>query len=1095
MANNPFYPGYSPKKEGDGPVNPMYPGYYTGKPISKRPDSGYIQPVEFDFDIISDQIDAVGKAVSDSPLSGPKWVKDRVIDDWKSQLKVSVSPTSNINVTEMDDFATDDFAGATTALSLNPKDWGAGQEDSNSKIKKQAIKTLNSWLKETTGIDAIDRKYDASEISNKANQELFLMAMGYKDPTFTSRTEKIGAEAVAERTVAPFSALRGTTRPLDIKGIWAQEIQNTGRVVEHRDLYRETALAASEFINSRDSYKNRDTSHTKFLSKAFDAVNIEILSHHMGGNPTYRAHEGAIESFDLGVQTLKLVEGFQDSISGKNGEAQKLQKIVVGKEKASAGTLSTLLTDAQTKITNAKSEIVSLETRAEGLFNSGIISDKSYQKYLQHTKKYKEHFDKLKENIDDYRGSKTSLGSLVKNLRGTTPNNNFTSRTTFQDNLAGGLRRDLETSLVGNDVDDIGTLLNDPSVISTSGNLGAKKVVPIITRLRQDRIKFATKEVLDSFDEGGIKKMAEAYIWKRIKNEMPEKLRWFSSGEVLGDALQKKNYFGLKITESGTPPTSAIRRYARFEKKFGYKVNADLDPTVSSILGLKKITVWGKDAEDSGSGLNILKYTDKYFSFRDRNPAISRADKELFSKLLNNDRSSATLDRLTMKMFNKNLTSMGARDTAELHEFLEKFEHLGTWVDTKTGGRIRVLARPATPAGTPAAVDENDPAFLLFESIYNKNKNLNDGYKLTDRKFIGRLEKINNKMQDLQKAWQKTFIGKTIKFVNNWKEIVSEKIVALLSKALSKLLGIAAATTGVLATLAPILQAILEKAIKKGLDYATTTLKAIMKLDFSDLDKMLQKDVEKIVQGCLIVWVGITAIIILPILLFFGLLTSAISPVDSSRDTESYEGYGGPSYTGRPLPGVFAMDFYNNHYNYIPSTTDPNLEESDYNSKIYKMVSSIGCTLPFDNGVEVKTGDPIAKLADGKTCCSSGLHLHFEINVNCNVVDPKNYLKNTTVIDKYGYYGIDGAFVDLGTGEWDWPQYPVIVLTQEFGEHQTHNGLDLWSKNVGGDADPTVLAPKEGILVLASSQCGSCILNFAAIDHGNGIKSFYLHIQ
>ncbi len=107
MANNPLYPGYSPRKNDEQSINPMYPGYYTGTPISKRPNPKYLQPMEYNFDVFLSEVDEVAKSVANAPL-GPKWIVGRVADDWKSQLTASVSPKSEIDVTELDDYATDD---------------------------------------------------------------------------------------------------------------------------------------------------------------------------------------------------------------------------------------------------------------------------------------------------------------------------------------------------------------------------------------------------------------------------------------------------------------------------------------------------------------------------------------------------------------------------------------------------------------------------------------------------------------------------------------------------------------------------------------------------------------------------------------------------------------------------------------------------------------------------------------------------------------------------------------------------------------------------------------------------------------------------
>lgn len=208
MVNNPLYPGYSPKKEGGDSVNPIYPGYYAGNPISKRPGwRNTIPPAEYSFDIVLKGLDEVGDKVSEAPLAGPRWVRDRIVDDWKKQLKVSVTPEVSLDVTELDDL-TDDISGATTELSLNPKDWGIGNKKGFEQTKKQIIKTLDSWTKETTGINRSDiLKSDFSEIQNINNEVLWKTALGYGEGS-AGFLEKIGARAVADRTTAIFSDVR-----------------------------------------------------------------------------------------------------------------------------------------------------------------------------------------------------------------------------------------------------------------------------------------------------------------------------------------------------------------------------------------------------------------------------------------------------------------------------------------------------------------------------------------------------------------------------------------------------------------------------------------------------------------------------------------------------------------------------------------------------------------------------------------------------------------------------------------------------------------------------------------------------------------------
>lgn len=1087
MANNPLYPGYIPKKKDGGSLNPIYPGYYAGGPMYKRPRQPGLQPMEYDFDNFINEIDGIAKEVANAPLISPKWYADRIANDWKDQLAVTAkSGDYQIDPTDLDDYATDDVAGAVTKLSLNPKDWGVGNKKGIEQTKNQFTKTLKGWVKETTGVNLNNLlESDFSEIQNRTNKDLWLKAMGYGEEV-GGRTERLGGRAVADRTTAYFSDVRKDAfvdssgkklSPLDLKH--KKVTTSTGTVIVEEDTdpnskYREAANAASDFVMNRDNVRGRDSSHTNFVSKAMNAIREEVDSDLVIRNTRQKAVR---DFFDAKVDTLNTIEGIQKIASDTAKDLDK-EGIAIKKGWRVTSDRDTAVISAANKalaeIRAKKINVSPGSAKFAELLREGI-SDKEISSYQKKIERYNARIVEMEETLENIALKKGNIRNNIKRLNNPNPEKNFKSRTTFQDSLGGDLRRDLEKSMLGKKDNDIGKLINE-----NGRDLRARKIAPVIYRLRQDRVHYATKEVLEAFDKGGIAQIAENYAWKKIKDKMSGRLERATSGSIIGDRLKRTNYYGLKIDERGTPTEEYFFKHpikkAIFDAKFSNRAEVKLDKNLRGDIGnviSNHLKVSGNDFQKvtdekknylntinlrrTARGLDSLKPASleiigdkniKFFKFDNRNVA----DQVLLARLLNNDRSEDALEKLSMKMFGVDLDHLSDGQRNNMESFFQKMDYANNWIYQKSGGKIKALdmqrglldlgdlkrkniswaglkidklyisqgthldifatnkltdflgssasesekikvlkqlvyAKGFSAIGrggtvrNPAALknsisntlfgksvgllnpaelselnliinqfygfgsyisskkhrlgsygtqsefianaflefrkqgitgfstvsaDENDKSLLLIKNVFNKNKKLNDGYKLTDKSHLGRLERINNKMQSLQVKWNKSKLGRMIRFIKNWQEIISEKIVALLSKLLAKIAGITAASlTGPLAVIMPMLQAVLEKVIQKSIEYVSKVIKAVFKLDFDDLDKMLQEDFKKIMQILLLV-VSCLSLLVLPIIIFFAVLYTAINPTDWTRnDSEGYGSMGILPTSGEPDPRVF----------------------------------------------------------------------------------------------------------------------------------------------------------------------------------------------
>lgn len=165
-------------------------------------------------------------------------------------------------------------------------------------------------------------------------------------------------------------------------------------------------------------------------------------------------------------------------------------------------------------------------------------------------------------------------------------------------------------------------------------------------------------------------------------------------------------------------------------------------------------------------------------------------------------------------------------------------------------------------------------------------------------------------------------------------------------------------------------------------------------------------------------------------------------------------------------------------------------------SAIEGVVSSIR----LENGTPVKEGQAIAVVGNsGYPSCSTGAHLHFEVRLNESIVDPSGYLRSGVdwkynyESNLYNYYGSINP-----RGDWNWPLYETIEINQAYGSHDyasrylggIHTGIDMDSSSTS-----VIKAPKDGVVYRGTTKCGSSALNYVAVDHGEGVISWYWHVQ
>ncbi len=146
---------------------------------------------------------------------------------------------------------------------------------------------------------------------------------------------------------------------------------------------------------------------------------------------------------------------------------------------------------------------------------------------------------------------------------------------------------------------------------------------------------------------------------------------------------------------------------------------------------------------------------------------------------------------------------------------------------------------------------------------------------------------------------------------------------------------------------------------------------------------------------------------------------------------------------------------------------------------------------------KVKAGDTVGFMINGKSPCSSGTHLHFEVQKDGSVLDPSGFLKNVSYVYDYD----TSQFSDRisPSGSWNWPVNDNILIEQPYGmtywarlgwySGGPHTGIDMYS-----DSSLSVKSVEDGELYRGSIACGGGQLQFARVDQADNIQTYYLHI-
>lgn len=147
---------------------------------------------------------------------------------------------------------------------------------------------------------------------------------------------------------------------------------------------------------------------------------------------------------------------------------------------------------------------------------------------------------------------------------------------------------------------------------------------------------------------------------------------------------------------------------------------------------------------------------------------------------------------------------------------------------------------------------------------------------------------------------------------------------------------------------------------------------------------------------------------------------------------------------------------------------------------------------------DVSEGERIASIISGRSACSTGTHLHFEVVKDGAHQNPASYLKSVPL--DYDYDTSQISETINATGSWNWPLNEPITVHQIYGEttwikilnlwYQFHTGIDISS------SDKTVKGIRNGTLYRGGIACGGGTLRYVKVDHQDEeVVTYYLHVD
>ncbi|MBD3365836.1 hypothetical protein GF360_00665 [candidate division WWE3 bacterium] len=906
-----------------------YSGYYPGDEMIRQPGGGRPKPPNvYDLNVIADEIDQFGFA-----LEGvPEWIKEKMTVGVQQSLRANVfsKPISPGDMQafedeELEEELTDITGQAGLSINLNPVDIAKDPQKWAKKLAKGTWAELNPL---------------GGDLEARKRQALWAGAMGIgKNGEWA--TDAIKRQAIRRSGEGSFLGADISDNPLNL----------TTALGEYGKLGENVATKAADFEANIKTALFRDAKFDDVMraslsgAKAVIADNIETLADNVHADDAVAAiafsakvdlakhMEDTAEAVDDAVEAIKRLAQ-EDGALDKHGKPIELDKEIAKLNQQLAKTEAhiQLMEQGRDALSRHQLELLGIAKGgnlvAGNIYASDLLDGvgplltadglRRIHPQINGCRGILKNINQVATGHKD-RGSSFGLRQLAEKLSTTTVNltGNGASLTSLDFNsLERSLLRQLSDEFTRGLITgrEAATRLEDIyRGLSPDGKEYMRRIRRLLPTLEKDRQFFAVDDFMDAMYSDDL---FTKFLWAARLNP---RLKALTPGYWTGEFMEKMHYFGLLVDEgslldaNGNPINPKFFLY-KWMNKFVMSRDGLANKFSIDIEGFGSHVVRGGHHFGAVKELHTLLKGDK----------ISPQQLSLLMKAGSESDIRALLAGFVGPDEKKFFT-----DPEKLDRLAKQVKKLRDWVQ-KNAQRL----------GIDINKGEDLAKLLAGLMKYDANKVKNIGIGIT-KAFRGKLQHLVQKLSWLQDKIFKSFAGKVVGKFLSWKTAISTAISEILMDAV-------VAITGGVGVLFKPLEVLLQAAIRIILDIGEKVILSILKADFGELGKFLDKSLINVAKFFAQVTAVIVFAVAIPAMIVVTLL-SGIPPVNHANvGALGGAGAGGTGDGGGPTPRVLppieagTCFFENNQgfltypsFGYNSSTGEYNNSCSGYYSPYY----------------------------------------------------------------------------------------------------------------------------------------------------------------